>query len=248
MATADEIPTDLALEIGADFEPKKFLAVARAFFGLVERVTNFADAGQRLEWHVKVREGSNIIALAPVPTALSSETTAAYGRMEAATKALAAGDLGAATLDDGALDFAKKLSELTRSDSGPVPMRIWVRREPILFGSEIAEFIREEARAAYWDFGTLEGTLNAIQDASGSLELKVRDPLWSRAIKCLVSEAMLPLAMENFRNRVELGGEIQYRPNGTPFCIRVERLERIPDDSELPSIDDVRGLLADDPA
>jgi hypothetical protein len=47
----------------------------------------------------------------------------------------------------------------------------------------------------------------------------------------------------NFRKRVEVSGIIHYRRNGTPISIDVERLEALPDDSELPSLDDVRGLL-----
>jgi hypothetical protein len=38
MATADQIPTDLTLEIGEAVSPDKFLVLAKAFFGYVEEV------------------------------------------------------------------------------------------------------------------------------------------------------------------------------------------------------------------
>ena len=101
----------------------------------------------------------------------------------------------------------------------------------------------DEDRAAYWDFGTVEGYLSAIQDSSGKLELRVRDPLWDGQIKCFVTEQLLPQAMDNFRRRVEVGGEVRYRANGSPESIRATSLEALPDDADLPTAAEVRGLL-----
>ena len=125
---------------------------------------------------------------------------------------------------------------------GIVPMCIWVRRDPIIFGPDVGDFIREETKPAYWDYGSVEGTLNAIQDSVGGLELRVRDPLWQRAIKCFVPEKMLDEAMRMFRMRVELFGEIHYRKDETPESIRVERLDRLEDDSDLPNIEEFAGF------
>ena len=245
MATADEIPTDLALEIGDDLDPKRFLATAREFFAFVESIVGPSLGHDRVEWRVKVREGSSILALAPAEGVLADEARRAYARILSATTALVSADLSVAALTDEALERARKLSDLSQSKNGPIPMRVWVCRVPILFGPDVGDFIREETRPAYTDFGSVEGVLNAIQDGKGGLELRIRDPLWSRAIKCLLPEGLLGLAMETFRQRVELFGEIHYRKDDTPESIRVERLDPLPNDDDLPSIQDVRGLLAD---
>jgi len=55
---------------------------------------------------------------------------------------------------------------------------------------------------------------------------------------------MLAGAFTSFRKRVEISGLVHYRSNGTPISIAVERLEPLPDDDELPSYSDVRGILA----
>ncbi len=245
MATADEIPTDLALEIGDDLDPKRFLATAREFFAFVESIAGAPIGHDRVEWRVKVREGSSILALAPAEGVLASEAKNAYARVHRATMALVSADFSVATLTDQALEHARKLSDLSRSKDGPIPMRVWIFREPILFGPDVGDFIREETRPAYTDFGSVEGVLNAIQDGKGGLELRIRDPLWSRSIKCLLPENLLGLAMETFRQRVELLGEIHYRKDDTPESIRVECLEPLPNDEDLPSVQDVRGLFAD---
>lgn len=160
---------------------------------------------------MKVREGSNILALDPAPAAPRAAVSIAYARVGGAARALAGGDLAAANLDDDALDHARRLSDLAQAKDGPVPLRLWVCYHPIAIGSGVADLIREETRPAYHDFGSIEGTLNAIQDARGRLQLKVLDPLWRRAITCHIPEGMLADAMQLFRQRVELFGEIHYR-------------------------------------
>lgn len=245
MATADEIPTDLALEIGDDLDPKQFVATAREFFAFVESIAGAAVGTDRVQWRVKVREGSSILALDPAEGVLAEQVKNAYARVYSATRALVSADFSIMALTDEALEHARKLSDLSRSKNGPIPMRVWICREPILFGPDVGDFIREETRPAYTDFGSVEGVLSAIQDGKGGLELRIRDPLWSRAIKCSLPERLLGKAMETFRQRVELFGEIHYRKDDTPEGIRVERLEPFPSDDDLPSIEDVRGLLAD---
>ncbi len=245
MAMADDMTSDIALEIGADLDPGRFVAVARAFFGLVEAVTAVGHAGRPLAWHVRVREGSNILALDPAPSVSPAEATAAIDRIDSAVRALVSGDLAETLLDEEALDNARKLSDLATVKGGATPMRLWVRRSSFNFGPDIGEVIRDETKPAYRDFGSIEGTLNAIQDGAGGLELRIRDPLWRRAIKCSVPEEMLDAAMQYFRQRVEVFGEIYYRNDDTPHSIRVHRLVHLPNDDDLPSIEDVRGLLSD---
>ena len=63
MATEKDIPTDLALEIGDDLEPSRFVASMRAFFGLMEELAQLPMQGEAPHWGVKVSKGSNIVAL-----------------------------------------------------------------------------------------------------------------------------------------------------------------------------------------
>ncbi len=244
MATAQDIPTDLALEIGADLDPTRFLAAARTFFAFVDSLAAAPTNDTRIEWRVTVRSASTILALSPAPGVLDADAGAAYARIDAATRALAAGDLAHATLSEATLDHARKLADVAVGRDGVVPIRVWVCRQPILLGPEVGDTIREETRPAYRDFGSIEGTLTAIQDGKGGLELRVRDPMWHRPVHCFLPETMLAEAMGHFRKRVELFGEIHYRKDDAPDSIRVERFAPLEPDEMLPSIDDVRGLFA----
>ena len=104
--------------------------------------------------------------------------------------------------------------------------------------------IPADFKPTYWDYGSIEGTLHAIQDRAGNLEIRVQDLLWTRAIKCLIPEEMLEEALRLSNHRVELFGEIHYRRDDTPDSIRVNRLEQFPNDDDLPTIEEVRGLLS----
>ena len=49
--------------------------------------------------------------------------------------------------------------------------------------------------------------------------------------------------LDKFRKRVEVSGIIHYRKNGMPISIEAEQIIALPDDSELPTAEDVRGIL-----
>jgi hypothetical protein len=87
MANKDDIPTDLALEIGDDLEPRRFVAACREFFGLNDELAQVPQ-DESVNWRVKVREGSNIIALSVGAQSDNNAVSAALQRMYEGTSAL----------------------------------------------------------------------------------------------------------------------------------------------------------------
>jgi hypothetical protein len=243
MATPEDIPTDLALEIDANVTPEQFMAAARAFFGSVEEIArSIAPDGIVPKWRVQVKEGSNLLAVEPMEATPPAVVQAVYTRMDEGIRQLAEGNLQASRLPEAALKHLKTLSELTEPKDRPMPMRLWVRRQPVQVNNEIARVIREDWRADYRDFGTVEGRLTAIQE-QGTLQLLLKDEWLKQTVRCYVPEEKLPEAFAAFRKRVEVSGVIHYRRNGTPISVEVESIEPLPDDDELPSSAAVRGLL-----
>lgn len=245
MATPDDIPTDLTLEIGENLPPERFMAAARAFFGYVDEVSESVAAdGEKPAWIVRVRDGSHLIGVAPATIAPSTGLLAAiYGKAESGLAQLAAGSVENARLSDSALKHLRVLAELTDGTHGkPVPVRLWVKKRPLAVVPEVAHVIREDAKVAFNAYGTLEGRLRAIQE-QGSLQLQLRDEMLGQTIKAYLGDEMLPEAFANFRKRVEVAGLIHYRHNGVPISIEVGRITALPEDAELPGHEDVRGLL-----
>lgn len=242
MATPDQIPTDLTLEIDANVTPEQFMAAARAFFGSVEELgRSIAPDGAVPKWRVQVREGSNLLAVEPVPNANPAIVQAVYQRLDDGIRHIEKGDLEGARFPDATLKHLKVLSELGDL-KGRIPMRLWIRRKPVAVTKEIAEVIQEDWRSDYKDYGTVEGRLTAIQE-QGSLQLLLKDEWLKQTVRCYVPEEKLPEAFNAFRKRVEVFGVIHFRRNGIPISVDVDKIVPLPDDSELPTAEDVRGIL-----
>jgi hypothetical protein len=246
-ATPDQIPTDLTLEIGENLSPERFMAAARAFFGYVQEISQaFVADAQPVRWIVRVREGSALLAVDPSPSVPQEITSRIYARAEQGIRRLIDGNIDESGLSEPALKYLRTLSEMTEvglNKAAPIPLRVWVQRRPISLDRKIASTIREEWRADYNDYGTIEGRLESIQESYGTLQFYIRDAMLRQRVRCYFPEELLPEVFETFRKRVEVSGVIHYRKNGTPVSIEVERILGLPDDSELPTAEDVRGIL-----
>ncbi|WP_412051179.1 hypothetical protein ACK6D9_07350 [Hoeflea sp. Naph1] len=247
MATPEQIPTDLTIDLGDDLSPEEFLAAARNFMGYV---TEIAEAqrgdGADVSWTVRVREGSALLGVEPNPSAPPSRVAMIYNQAEYGVAALARGDIAGAGLSDKAIGHLKNLSELAIRRQNGKGINLWVRKNPIGIGAGIAKFVREDWESDYHDFGTIEGRLEAIMDSAGSLKIRIKDFLYPKAINCVVPERLVQSVLSSFRRRVEIEGRIHYRKDGTPISIEAVAIDVLPEDNELPTADDVRGIM--DPA
>lgn len=194
-------------------------------------------------WLVCVREGSGLIGVEPAATAPAEVVRAVYQRARNGVERLTNGEIEESRLNEGALRHLRALSDLTQADKKRLTLlRIWVERQPISLIPEIDETIREDWRTDYHDAGTVEGRLDVIQD-HGGLELRIRDQALHLTVKCYVSEDMLLNVFAQFRKRVEISGLVYYRRNGIPVSIEASAIEPLPDDADLPTPEEVRGIL-----
>src|SRR5579863_9833284 len=115
-ATPDQIPTDLALEIGENLSPDRFMAAARAFFGYVQEISSaVAPEGEPARWIVRVREGSALLAVAPNPGLAPETARAVYFRAERGMRNLINRNIVDADLPEPALKHLRILSEMTEA-------------------------------------------------------------------------------------------------------------------------------------
>ncbi len=245
MATPEQIPTDLTIDLGDDLSPKDFLAAARYFMGYVEEITEAQKGdGADVSWTVRVREGSALLGVEPNQSASESKLAMIYDQAESGAVALARGDITGAGLSNKAIRHLKNLSDLTAKHRNGKGVNLWIKKKPVGIGVGIAKFVQEDWDTDYHDFGTIEGRLEAIMGAAGSLKIRVKDFLYPKAINCVVPETMIQSVLNSFRRRVEIEGRIHYRKDGTPISIEAQVIEVLPEDSELPSAADVRGIIA----
>lgn len=245
MATPDQIPTDLTIDLGDDLSPDEFVAAVRNFLGYVSEVTNAQKGdGADVSWTVKVSKGSALVGVAPNETAPLSRLTMIYKQAEHGLSALANGDIKGSGLSEKAIGYLKSLSDLVGRYQNGKGVKLWVKKEPVNIGTSIAKNVREDWESDYHDYGSIEGRLEAIQDSNGSLKIRVKDFLYPRAIACVVPERMINDVLGSFRKRVEIEGRIHYRRDGTPISIEASQIDVLPEDGDLPSASDVRGIMA----
>jgi hypothetical protein len=246
MATEKDIPTDLALEIaGSQITPERFLRAVRAFFGLVQEVTaNLAGNDGKVEWAVKVKEGSAVIGVDPaVYTVAPSTLDAIRARVLEELETLETDGDEPTHFPEAAMRYARDLANIVGTDEDDdTRLRIWVNKRAKPLTHKIVANAAEILKAAYEDYGTIEGRLQVVSE-EGRLHCNVRDPVSGRAVRCVISEDMLPRAFAAFRKRVEVSGPIRYRKDGTPTSIKVQSLDVFPDKTALPSPREMRGIL-----
>ncbi|MDZ4258599.1 MAG: hypothetical protein U0974_12335 [Gemmatimonadales bacterium] len=245
MATREQIPAELTLELGDDPSPAEFLSAARAWFRLVQEVARSVTADRvPIQWVVHVREGSNLLAMVPheaTPPDLVRSTRAMTAK---GLRSVARGKIDASGFTPAAITHLRELADLTTPDGEPgLKVRAWIDREPLDVTPRIASVLHEDDRAGYKDIGTVEGRLETILERHTGLQFEVRDALLRQTVRCHFTEEMLPKAFKLFRKRVEVAGLIKYRRNGTPVSVDVATVDQLPDDSKLPTVKDVRGLL-----
>ncbi len=225
--------------------PDEFVAAVRNFFGYINEITASQNGdGSEVTWAVKVKEGSNLIGLAPASSVPTSRLAMIYEKARYAPLAVARGDFAGAGLSDKAVGHLKALSELAEKHGDQQCVSIWIKREPINIGSGIAKRIEFENEGDFFDFGTIEGRLETISDATGGIRIRIRDFLYPKSVNCIVPETMVQMVLSSFRRRVEVDGRIRYRKDGTPISIEAAQIELLPEDDELPSASEVRGIMA----
>lgn len=245
MAKSDQIPTDLTIDLGDALSPEEFVAAVRSFMGYVSEITDAQKGdGADISWTVKVREGSALVGVEPNASAPSSRLAMIYNQAEFGPTALARGDISGAGLSEKAITHLKNLSDLVSKHQNGKGVNLWVKRKPIGIGANIAKIVREDWDADYHDYGTVEGRLEAIQDSAGTLKIRIKDFLYPKAITCVVPERLIENVFSSFRKRVEIEGRIHYRRDGTPISIEARVIDELPEDDDLPSADDVKGIMA----
>ncbi|MFL5283103.1 MAG: hypothetical protein ACJ8AW_19445 [Rhodopila sp.] len=131
MATPEQIPSELTLEISENLSPDKFLSAARAFFGYVEEVTKAITGETTSDWIVRTRGGSHLIGVDPGRGLPHNLVKSVYKNVYRGMKETAFGSIEAAGLSDAAMRHLKALSEITDRPSGSLsPSGCGLRSSP----------------------------------------------------------------------------------------------------------------------
>lgn len=240
----DEITTDITLEIDEEIiSIADFQKATDNFLGLVKELSkqvsgSNADSG---EWSVKVYSGSAAIGVIPNVSNLNSDRVREI--MVSGIRSLAGG-VRPGEFSDKAVEYAKSLASLFKKSKVDPNVRIWSKKEESV---HVVRKVATEAdnllAPAYEEQGAVDGILERV-DAHGKLQFIIYDIIDERAVKCEVTESQLHQALENFQKRVEVIGTVRFRKDGMPVSIKASRIINFPSKSEIPSLAQMRALLA----
>jgi len=234
-----------SLEIDAPSIPApSFARGVRAFFDLVDDLTRDVGGREFVSWNVRVREGSAIIEVMPELAA-----DAPVGVFASIEGALAEGIQSLEAVaerpnhySDNALKAVRRLGRISDAET-KVAIRVANAKHSITHKS-VAN-VNDLVGWTISDYGSIEGRLRTVSD-QGNLHFFVFDDLTNRQIRCYFDDEQTDDVMKAWRSRVIVSGVVRYRKDGEPTSIVVDNLTPLKSSSDLPSADDVLGILKED--
>lgn len=237
-------PQAITLELGKTQIPlRRFREAVAAFFELIESVSREVATGDPIKWTISVQKGSALVVATPDPK--HERTDEVLRIVPAGIAKLEGGNLD--TLPDKfsekAVRAARKLSVFRDRGENTIPISLAIgdHRTPIT--SKTAATADDLVEAAYQSYGSVEGKLLMLSDEDG-FKFAVSQPLFNRRVICFVHEEMIPKAIAAFRKRVRVSGRMQYNRAGNPVSVQVESIFQFPQNSDLPSVAEMKGILA----
>lgn len=248
MATKADIDTDLTLELdGRNLTPEKFMKGVRAFFGLVSEITReLAGPQDFINWTVQVKHGSNLVGIVPshsnVPAPVLDKI---YVRVYEGISSIENSSQQPEGLPEAALKHIRELGSIAGTgddEDDDTTVRIWAKKLPAPVTHKAAAHVAVLLAETYEDFGTIEGRVQVISE-QGELHVFITEPVSGRRVRCLFEEEMVPRFLSAFRKRVEVKGRIKYRRDHKPTSIFATGLTEFPDNKDLPSFREMRGIF-----
>lgn len=240
----DEIITDITLEIDEEvISISDYKKASDSFLELVKELSKNIANGKTLDsdWQVKVYAGSIGVGVFPSQTNYYADQVRCA--IVEGVKSLSEG-IRPMGFSDKAIGHVKSLASLFKKADNPNPkVRIWSKRnESVNMERSIAATVDSLLEASYEEDGSVDGILERI-DAHGALGFVVYDVIDERAIRCEISEKDIPVALQSFRERIEVIGLVKYRKDGMPVSIRASKIIKFPKKSEIPSLAEMRNML-----
>lgn len=241
-------PPVVRFEIDTDDLPfQRFLEIASDFIAVLREVDRDVAPQAGVSWLIESISKSSPLALALRPVASNRNVGAALPRnlvrtVNSGIKRVQQRAERPAHFTDRALEKARALVEV--ATTGGAVVRIGTVKAPVRVDSKLVEHVDAILGATISSIGTVEGTLEAFNVHGRSRYFNVYDALTGERIRCDFGHRIpaheIGAAAER---RVAVHGEIKYRETGEIVNIVVHSFEVFPGEDDLPTADDVRGIL-----
>jgi hypothetical protein len=228
--------------------------LARAAGDLSELVTSVAgDLGEETEttlnddqhWAVSnMRVGSAVLTVAPlVPRLEAKSAQEVMGTILGGLRKLEAGaEDRPEHFPDQALYAARHLVGMLNDGVTRITLRSG--NEVIELSQRVQATVDALVRGVNEVLGSVEGRLEGLT-VHGTRQASLYQSGTNRRIECRFPPELLKDMIEGFTHRVQVIGLIRYTRRGEPASVQVERVRRLRDRREGPSIADLAGIDPD---
>ena len=240
--------THLSLKLdGERIYSTAFKKAVDHFFAFVDKLSiQLGDKNRPARWIISVDKGSICLGLHPE---LAPEQTIGFPdlikEIETGINQISKKDVRPSYYSNEMLSDLKALAKLpTQKNSGIKGIYIIPNGNEIEVTSSVRTNIDSILKIQREEFGSFEGTLKIISAVQG-LHFQIYEFVHDRAIKCLMDERITQEALRAFNKRVYVFGLIRYSKGGIPGEIQVQDLHVLRDEKELPTANEVLGILKD---
>jgi hypothetical protein len=217
------------------------------FFSFVDKLSiQLSDKNRPARWIISVKKGSICLGLHPEST--TEQTIGFPGlikEIETGINQISKKDERPSYYSNEVLSDLNALAKLPmQKNSGIKGIYIIPNGNEMEVSSSMKTNIDSILKIQREEFGSFEGTLKIISIVQG-LHFQIYEFVHDHAIKCLMDEKILGEALRAFNKRVYVFGLIRYSKGGIPSEIQVKDLRVLRDENELPTANEVLGILKD---
>ncbi len=208
------------------------------FLGIVEDITQQFPDEKRPKWIVFVEPGCICLKLRPELPAPQIIAALGNGITQVSLR-----DDRPPYFSDNMLRNLGALTALSRpKDSGIKGVRISYNGQEVEMGKAIREHVNSIMKIQGEEYGSVEGTLKIVS-AVPRLHFQIYEAVNDHSIACIIDDSMTRDALNAFDKKVCVFGLIHYMKGGIPKNIHVQELRVFKNEDELPSADEVLGIL-----
>lgn len=246
-------PNSLTFEIdGPRITAQRFRKGFNAFLQMADEVADsVAGKPHAVEWLLSVEPGSVRVHIAPEANQIHPEQIpVAIDAIQTGLAALEIGnDIWPEHFSEKALEAAKTMGEvLSKSEGELSTVQVRYNGQTTKMSSQSIASVDQLLQGKYVDHGTVEGRIQVLS-RRGKTRFSIDDDISGRNINCYFPSELWDDVLQSFDpkmdRRVSVSGPILYRHDGAPVNITVEKFRVLRPKNELPSWNDVLGILAE---
>lgn len=229
----------IRLELDAEFVPLATLVTAAGTLQTLVNEVSREVRGESVQWTVALEKGS--VVMPTKPQLPEAERRALVGAVAEGLSMVEDRAERPPYFNDRALVQARALGNLSTDE---IPVRIRDGTNVVRLTKQTVAHVDQVTGSAQPRVGTVEGQLEAV-DIHGRPQFVVWERLTGTRVECVADVEAISLdeLREALGRRVAVRGRIRASKSGKKRRVDASELRVFPAEEDLPSADEVRGIL-----